>query len=104
MRDTLPSSFTGSTAAAALAALGNPMRLLAFRHIAAAARGLNVGELQTLLGMPASTLNHHLGILVRSGLVRQTRQGREIRNTLEAERLRELAMFLDEMALLPGAQ
>ena len=29
MRDTFPSSFTGSTAAAALAALGNPMRLLA---------------------------------------------------------------------------
>lgn len=101
MPDALLPLLSGSEAASALAALGNPMRLRAFRHLAETPDGLNVGELQTLLDMPASTLNHHLGILVRAGLVQQTRLGREIRNTLSAERLHALAAFLETLALPP---
>jgi DNA-binding transcriptional ArsR family regulator len=37
---------------------------------------MNVGEAQHHLGVPASTLAHHLATLARAGLVSQERQGR----------------------------
>lgn len=62
-----------------LAALGNRTRLHVFRALVQAGEdGLNVGELQAHLGIPASTLAHHLQILTRTGLVRQERSGREV--------------------------
>lgn len=93
-----PCTLTGSEAVAALAALGNSTRLQAFRLIVAAgADGVNVGTLQSLLETPASTLNHHLNTLVRAGLVRQHRQGREILNLVEAPRVAALAGFVDSL-------
>ena len=62
-----------------LAALGNRTRLRLFRLLVrAGADGLNVGDLQRLLEIPASTLAHHLATLSRAGLVAQERQGREV--------------------------
>jgi ArsR family transcriptional regulator, arsenate/arsenite/antimonite-responsive transcriptional repressor len=90
-----PCTLTGGEAVAALAALGNSTRLQAFRLIVAAgAEGVNVGTLQSMLETPASTLNHHLNTLVRAGLVRQHRQGREILNLVEAPRVAALAGFV----------
>ena len=56
-------------AATALAALGNRTRLRLFRTLVRAAPdGLNVGDLQRRLGLPGSTLAHHLSTLARAGL------------------------------------
>ena len=97
--DPQPCALNGAEAVAALAALGNPTRLHAFRLIVAAeGTGVNVGTLQAMLDTPASTLNHHLNTLVRAGLVRQHRQGREILNLVEAPRLAALAQFLHALA------
>ena len=62
--------------ASRLDALGNPTRLQVFRALVRAGlKGLPVGALQDRLGIAPSTLSHHLGLLVRVGLVRQVRQG-----------------------------
>ncbi|MGI1660792.1 ArsR/SmtB family transcription factor [Palleronia sp. KMU-117] len=59
-----------------LAALGNPTRLAAFRALVRAGpAGLATGALQARLGLPASTLTHHLAHLLKVGLVTQERHG-----------------------------
>ena len=66
-------------AARCLEKLGNPTRLGVFRLLVrAGAEGLPVGEIQDHLGVPASTLSHHIGHLVNVGLVVQERQGRQL--------------------------
>lgn len=66
-------------AAACLAALGKPTRLEIFRRLARSGPdGMTVGSIQSALGVPGSTLAHHLSALTRSGLVVQERQGREV--------------------------
>ena len=66
-------------AALCLAALGNPTRIRLYRLLVrAGGRGLNVGDLQRLLAVPASTLAHHVAALVKAGLVVQERRGREV--------------------------
>jgi len=63
-------------AAARLEALGNPTRLKIYRALVRAGdNGMSVGRLQARLGMPASTLSHHLKRLIETGLVTQERQG-----------------------------
>ncbi|HZP78103.1 MAG TPA: metalloregulator ArsR/SmtB family transcription factor [Pseudolabrys sp.] len=63
-------------AAARLEALGNPTRLQIYRALVRAGDpGLPVGKLQGKLGLPASTLSHHLKTLLAVDLVRQERQG-----------------------------
>ena len=64
-------------AADALAALGNRTRLRIFKLLVRAGReGVNIGTLQRMLGIPATTLGHHLGTLTKAGLVDQERRGR----------------------------
>lgn len=66
-------------AADALAALGNRTRLRIFKVLIRAGRqGANIGTIQKLLRVPATTLSHHLGTLTQAGLVSQERQGREV--------------------------
>ena len=63
----------------ALAALGNRTRLRAFKLLVRAGReGTNIGTLQKHLGIPATTLAHHLAALTAAGLVEQERRGREV--------------------------
>lgn len=67
-------------AARCLEKLGNPTRLEIFRLLVRAGeQGLAVGELQAHLGIPASTLSHHVAQLVNVGLVSQEREGRVLR-------------------------
>lgn len=62
-----------------LEALGNPTRLAAFRLLVQAGpAGAPVGLLQAKLGIPASTLSHHLARLMKDGLVTQERQSRTL--------------------------
>lgn len=62
-------------AASQLEALGNPTRLQLYRTLVRAGEeGLAVGRIQEKLGIPASTLSHHLKRLLDTGLVSQERQ------------------------------
>ncbi|AXC50777.1 transcriptional regulator [Paracoccus suum] len=67
------------TAAHQLEALGNPNRLQIYRTLVRAGRaGLAVGQVQEQVGLPASTLSHHLKRLIDRGLVRQDRAGNSL--------------------------
>ena len=62
-----------------LEALGNETRLAAYRLLVRAGPGgLPVGGLQEALGIPASTLSHHVHRLVVVGLVLQERHGTQL--------------------------
>ena len=66
-------------AANGLAALGNVTRLHLFRYLVQAGpEGSIIGEIQTHLNVPGSTLHHHIAKLVKVGLVEQEKKGREI--------------------------
>lgn len=61
-------------AAEQLDSLGNPTRLQIFRLLVRAGQtGVSVGTIQTRMGLPGSTLSHHLKRLVETGLVTQER-------------------------------
>lgn len=62
--------------AAVLATIGHEMRLTILRVLLAHPRGLVASEIQRRLGVPASTLSHHLDVLVRAGLATPRREGR----------------------------
>ncbi|MDQ7249667.1 ArsR/SmtB family transcription factor [Dongia sedimenti] len=62
-------------AARQLESLGSPIRLKIYRALVRAGEeGLACGTLQTKVGLPASTLSHHLKVLRESGLISQERQ------------------------------
>ncbi|MBZ5609363.1 MAG: metalloregulator ArsR/SmtB family transcription factor [Acidobacteriia bacterium] len=56
--------------------------------------GLNVGEIQSELGIPNSTLSHHLEKLKNEDLVNVRREGTFLRYTANTEALEELLGFL----------
>ena len=81
--------------ARALSPLGHEARLAIFRLLVKAGdAGLNVGEMGAHLGIPATTLSHHLSTLVAAGLVQQERRGREVINRVDYPVMRELVGFL----------
>ncbi len=62
--------------ASCLEALGNPTRLAVYRMLVrAGGDGRSVGQIQNELGIPASTLSHHLKHLELVRLVRRSRNG-----------------------------
>ena len=84
-------------AANSLAALGNRTRLRLYRLLVRAGDdGINVGDLQRLLEIPASTLAHHLTSLARAGLVVQERHGREVISRADYAAMRALVGYLTE--------
>ncbi len=84
-------------AARCLEKLGNPTRLEAYRLLVRAGpEGLPVGALQEHLGVPASTLSHHLSHLVNAGLVHQAREGRVLRCTPNYDLMQQLMGYLTE--------
>ena len=85
------------TAAARMEALGHGTRLSIYRLLVKAGDdGLIVGDIQKALGVPASTLSHHLAKLARVGLVLQGRRGREICCGVDYDEMRTLIGFLTE--------
>ncbi len=101
------------TAARRLAELGNATRLEIVRLLVRAGpEGLAIGEIQSRLGTPGSTLGIHLRGLVTAGLVAQVREGRSVRCTLRFDVLNETLAFvkkhcsarLDEVAPQPKAE
>ncbi len=84
-------------AATMLAELGNPHRLATFRLLVQAGpEGLPVKAIQDHLGIPKSTLSHHILHMVSVGIVTQTREGRSLRCRIDYERVRGLMDFLME--------
>lgn len=80
-----------------LAALGHPVRLAILRHVVQGERtGTPAGEIQQALGIPASTLSHHLGTLSAAGLVKVERQGTTLRYRADFDTLRALTAFIWE--------
>ena len=91
-------------AARQLEALGNPTRLRIYRTLVRAGRGgMAVGQVQERVGLPASTLSHHLKRLVDCGLVRQDRAGTSLICRAEYPAMTALLGFLaDECCLEEG--
>ena len=66
------------------------MQLLLSAH----PQGLVVGDIQTELDIPNSTLSHHLEKLKTEGLVEVQRQGTFLRYSANTDALQELLQFL----------
>jgi DNA-binding transcriptional ArsR family regulator len=77
------------------AAMGAEPRLRIVRLLLAAhPDGMVAGEIQAELGMPASSLSHHLEKLRNEELVKVRRESTFLRYTANAEALRQLLSFL----------
>jgi DNA-binding transcriptional ArsR family regulator len=78
-----------------LAAMGTESRLRIVRLLLSAhPDGMAAGEIQSELGIPASTLSHHLDKLKNEDLVNVRREGTYLWYSANAEGLRELLRFL----------
>jgi ArsR family transcriptional regulator len=76
-------------------AMGTDARLRIMRLLLSAhPDGLVANEIGTELGIPASTLSHHLEKLKHEELVRVRREGTFMRYSANADALRELLGFL----------
>jgi DNA-binding transcriptional ArsR family regulator len=85
------------TAARRLAELGNSTRLQIVRILVQAGpQGLPISELQSRLGVPASTLAFHLRGLVTARLVHQQKEGRVVRCTPIYGAIDETLAFVKE--------
>jgi len=92
-----PAKLETAAAARCLEALGSPVRLEMFRLLVKAGPGgAVVGQLQEHLGIPASTLSHHLARLVRVGLVSQERHSRTLVCRADYERMHGLLAYLGD--------
>lgn len=84
-------------AAQCLSELGNLTRLDIYRLlIRAGLGGMNIGDIQSRMGVPASTLAFHLGGLVGVGLVSQEKVGREVICRARHRQLTAVMEFLRE--------
>jgi ArsR family transcriptional regulator len=86
-----------SRTALRFSALGAEPRLQILRLLLAAhPAGMVAGEVQDELGIPASTLSHHLEKLKQVGLVTVRRDGTYLWYSADTEALREIMNFLYE--------
>ncbi|HEY6292138.1 MAG TPA: metalloregulator ArsR/SmtB family transcription factor [Terriglobia bacterium] len=78
-----------------LSAMGTEPRLRIMRLVLSAhPDGLVVGDIQSELDIPNSTLSHHLEKLKNEQLVNVRREGTFLRYTANTEALQELLQFL----------
>jgi ArsR family transcriptional regulator len=77
------------------AAMGTEARLRIVRLLLSAhPEGMIVGDIQAELGIPNSTLSHHLEKLRSEGLVKVRRDGSFLWHTVDTEALQEILTFL----------
>jgi len=78
-----------------MAALGTETRLRIVRLLLSAhPYGLVVGEIGSELGIPSSTLSHHLEKLKNEGLVKVRRESTFLRYTANTQALQDILAFL----------
>ena len=83
------------TAAKQLEALGNPTRLAIYRLLIRVGRGGKpVGEIRKKLGIPASTLSHHIAKLLQAGLITQERDSRSLYCKADFANMEKLMSFM----------
>ncbi|WP_420564873.1 ArsR/SmtB family transcription factor [Thalassobaculum sp.] len=88
----------------ALSALAQETRLGIFQLLVRAGpAGLSAGVIARELGVVASTLSHHLGLLEQAELVRSARSGRHVIYSCDLEGVRTLVRFLSEDIVTPEA-
>ena len=88
--------------ASCLCELGHPTRLQIYRCLVRASPdGLAVQDLQQELGIPASTLSHHISRLMGADLLRQIREGRVLRCFAVEESLRDVLDYLSAECCCP---
>ena len=76
-------------------AMGTEARLRIMQLLLSAhPEGMVVGEIQEELGIPNSTLSHHLDKLRNEGLVQARRESTFLRYTANTDALQELLQFL----------
>lgn len=75
-------------------AIGAEPRLCIMQLLLSAHEGMVVNEIQSELGIPNSTLSHHLDKLRNEGLINVRRESTFLRYTANTEALRELLQFL----------
>ena len=84
-----------NTVAKQLEALGNETRLAIYQGLCKVGEnGINVGKINEMIDIPASTLSHHISKLVTSGLVKQKRDGRTLICSRDQEQMDALVMYL----------
>ncbi|MBI4912032.1 MAG: helix-turn-helix transcriptional regulator [Acidobacteria bacterium] len=78
-------------------ALGNPIRLAILRLLVQGKEaGTSVGDIQKKVGIPGSTLSHHLSRLAKTGLARVERDGHSLLYRADFQRLHRLTDYLWE--------
>ncbi|KPZ68419.1 MULTISPECIES: helix-turn-helix transcriptional regulator [Shewanella] len=83
------------TVAKTLKELGHPTRLTIYNKVIRAGfQGIAVGSLQESLGIPGSTLSHHIASLASAGLISQRREGRTLFCVAEFTQLESVIVFL----------
>lgn len=83
--------------AARFMALGNPIRLSVLRLLVQGREdGTSAGSIQEGIGIPASTLSHHLACLSEAGLVLVERAGTTLRYRPDFGTLHQLTDYLWE--------
>lgn len=83
--------------AKALKELGHPTRLSIYKSVVKAGhQGIAVGGIQAQLGIPGSTLSHHLSSLASAGLISQRREGRTLFCVAEYQCLEGVISFLQD--------
>jgi DNA-binding transcriptional ArsR family regulator len=82
-------------AVAAFAALAQPTRMAAFRHLVRCYPDtVAAGDLARACATPHNTMSAHLGVLARAGLIGVRREGRSMQYAADVDGLRAVVRFL----------
>jgi DNA-binding transcriptional ArsR family regulator len=83
--------------AARLAELGHPTRLNIFKLLVKCGNdAVSVGDIQQEIGIPNSTLSHHIAKMVKVGLIKQIRESRTLYCIPQFEALEQVIGFLQD--------
>ena len=92
-------------AAKILKELGHPHRLQIYKRLVKAGfEGLPVGVLRDELGIPNSSMTHHIASLLSADLIKQERRGRTLQCIPKYQRLWHVIAFLQDECCVPEDQ